>query len=126
MDAGADTTTAMRQTTEEGGGRAVSPLALADYLLSAKKIGERNLTEEELNSLEAIRRLLMRVEAVHAASWLWPSDVPSIVGTGEGVPTASRTSTPLTLMLPILRRRTRRRGMVLAAMLRWVPYFVVV
>lgn len=45
---------------------------------------------------------------------------PSIVRGEEGSQEPNRASIPLALMLPTLRRRNRRRGMLLAAMLRWV------
>lgn len=73
-------------------------------------------TEEYLHRLEAIRRLLLRVEAVHAVSWLWPSDAPFVgraAGNGPEPP-----SPPLRLMLlPILRRRTKGRGGLAATLL---------
>lgn len=45
--------------------------------LREKTLLGENATKEQLNGLEGIRRLLLRVEAVHATSWLWQSDVPS-------------------------------------------------
>lgn len=81
-------------------------------------------TEEQLNRLEVISRMLSRVEEVHAISWLWPSEG---AGIGRAADVASKmlpattTGTPLRMMLPRMRRRARRRrGMPLAAMPRWV------
>eukprot|EP00903_Cladosiphon_okamuranus_P019373 g17813.t1 len=64
------------------GGRAVvnvTPLALVHKFLGVKIVGGKDPTESQLHGLEAIRRLLMRVEAVHAIAWLsGVSDVASI------------------------------------------------
>lgn len=55
-----------------------TPLVFTTNSLRKKKVWGRNATEEELNRLEGVRRLL-RVEDVHAMSWLWHGDVrPSI------------------------------------------------
>lgn len=77
------------------------------------------ITEDELHSLKATRRLLLRLAAVHAASWLWISGAPSFGRPAAEGQTWAQT-TPVTLMLPILRQRTRRPRVLLAAMLRWV------
>ena len=126
VDAGATTSTLARVKRPWGnvipGGDlmlSTTPVGFATDALRVKCIAGKTATEDQLHRLEAIRRLLLRVGAVHAVSWLWPSDVPSIVRTEEGARIAGRTSTALTRMLPTLRRRTRRRGMLLAAILRW-------
>lgn len=125
VDAGADTTSAVRATD---GGTGVAhnyygtPLAYITKCLREKKIREFDATEEQLHRLEAARRLLLREEAVHAVSWLWHSDVPPVIQAVGDTSRATRTtaagSTQLGLMLPILRRR--RRGTLLAPLLRWV------
>lgn len=76
--------------------------------------------EEQLHGLEGLRRLLRRVEAVHAASWLWHSSgVPAIRRASESSRRANITSTSLRKMLPALRRRAkRRRGVLLQALFR--------
>lgn len=43
---------------------------------SARRVGGKDATEEQLNKLEGIRRLLLRAEAVRAVSWLW---VPTLL-----------------------------------------------
>ena len=97
-----------------------TPLDLAICMLREKKIDGNDATEEQLHRLERIRRLLLQVEAVHAVSLLWPVSTPSMIRTAEGTSRTVVASTPLKMMLPILRRRARRRRMLLAALLRWV------
>ena len=95
------------------------PLAFVSYMLHEKKLGEKDATEQQLHKLKGIDRLLLRVEAVHAVSWLWSVGIPSTIGTtGEGQIVS--TSTPLMTTLTILRRRTRRSRVLLAALFRWV------
>ena len=123
VDAGADTATAVRLSDDEG--TMIfndTPLALAELYLGVKNMGEEDATESQLHCLEAMRRLLMRVEAVHAVSWLWARDVPRVTQAfREGMTSATQaTSTPLTLMSPMLRRRAGRPRVLLAAMSRWV------
>lgn len=121
VDAGADTSSAVRVTRSPGGEVIFDDTPLA---LTIRNLREMNLirgpaTEGRLHQLEAIRRLLLQVEAVHAVSWLWPSDIPSVVrAASEGRVKTHPTPTPLTAMLPILRRRAPRRGMFLAAAFR--------
>lgn len=108
VDAGADTTSAVRLTGWNG-----TPLAFAAVFLRVKKRGGENATEDQLQQLEAVRRLLLQVEAIHAVSWLWPSALP-LIG-AENARRTPGTFTPLRAMLPILRRRARRSGVLLAA-----------
>lgn len=123
MDAGADTTTAVRVMAADGSGRVVfhgTPLAFTCSLLAGKVLKQKDATESQLHSLEATRRLLVRVEAAHAVSSLWASDPPSTTHSAtEGSDGATR-PTPLISMLPILRRRARSPGVLVAALLRWV------
>ena len=123
VDAGADTTTGV-QLTETASSRVFfkgTPLAFANFQLrSLAKRRKTGVTESQLHNLKAIRRLLMRVEAVHAVSWLWVSDLPSITHDltgGTGKPRA--TPTPLAFTLPTLRRGTASPRVVFAAMSRW-------
>lgn len=74
-----------------------------------KKVREKDATEEQLNSLEGVRRLLLRVEAVHAVFWAWPGSTSSIVHGTEDIYFATITPTQLTLTLPTLRRRAKIR-----------------
>lgn len=99
-----------------------TPLGFANKMLREKKVFAEEATEAQLHNLEATRRLLLRVEAVHAVSWLWPSDARSVNNPAvEGIAGTKTKSAPLTTMLPILRRRTRRRGVLRGALLsRWV------
>ena len=91
-------------------------LTLAHHMLREKKVDGKAATEDQLNRLEGIRRLLLQVEAVHAVSWIWP-----IVDTDtEGTSRKVTASTPLRRMLPIFRRRAERPRVLLAALFRWV------
>lgn len=119
-DAGADTASAIQFTTPEGmpffrG----PPLGLLKVYIDQKK--EDGASEEALNALKAVHRLLLRVEAVRAVSWLWhtSADASAMSHAAEdkgGTKTASMT--PLIRMLPLLRRRADKRGVVLAPLFR--------
>lgn len=118
IDAGADTTSAA--PFESTGNLVVyndTPLEYASRILHEEAIGGKPTTEEQLNALEGMRRLLLRVDAVHAVSWSWPSEVSCIChATAE-----DSNGTPNTRsMLPtsILGQRARRRGAILATMFR--------
>lgn len=98
-----------------------TPLTFTTRLLREKKIVRgKDFTQDQLRALEAIRRLLLRVKAVHAVSWLWARDVPCVARVAsEGANKGRTTPNPLTSMLPILRRRARRRpGTILASLFR--------
>ncbi len=116
VDAGADTRSAIRVTNTVS----KTPLALVSLMLREKKILGKDATEEQLLKLKGTRRLLLRVEAIHAVSFLWPVDVPSIVAAEEGAIQPVASPTPLRTMLPILRRRARKPRMLLAALFRCV------
>ena len=118
VDAGADTTSVVRFTDTDG--EVVfddTPLALTVLYLRSRRMGQEKITEEGLYQLEAIHRLLMQEEAVHAVSWLWPSDIPCDT-IAESTGRTKATSSPFTSMLPILRQRARRRGVLVAALFR--------
>ena len=124
VDAGADTTSAVRfRNTADEEELRVTPLAVTAYLLREKIFAGKSATEEQLHKLQRIRRLLLRVAAVRAASFLWPAGVPSTVAAAEGTTnrTTTATPTPLRTLLSLLRRRARRPGVLLAALWRWVP-----
>eukprot|EP00752_Nemacystus_decipiens_P005121 g4646.t1 len=118
-DAGADTASCVLLTDIRG---MVffhdTPLAFTNRFLARKNPGgEPTGTEDELRSLEASRRVLLRLEAVHATSWLWKSCSPSAAhAAGEG--TTGSPVAQVASMLSILRQRTRRSRLLLAAMLR--------
>lgn len=120
VDAGADVTSAVRLT---GAGNGVvfddTPLAFAEFFLRVKKRAGEDATEEQLQQLEAVRRLLLQVEAIHAISWLWPS-ASCFVSADEDSRKRTEGSTPLRETLPILRRRAGRSGVLWAALFRWV------
>ena len=122
VDAGADTSTAVRFKLSDGRISFNTPLALVDQYIGDENMGgEASSTESQLHSLEGSRRLLMRVEAVHAVSWLWASNVPSIThaaAAAEGAGRATeRASTPqISLVLSILRRRVGRARVLWAAL----------
>eukprot|EP00903_Cladosiphon_okamuranus_P015520 g14329.t1 len=122
-DAVADTTSPVRLTNGPGGELAWSdtPTGYINNARKHKRIGGKKATEQQLNVLEAIRRLLLRGEAVHAVSWLWPDGAASMPEDDAAAEETSRTttpSTPLTLTMPTLRRRAARRRALLAALYR--------
>lgn len=121
VDAGANTTLPLQMQNEAGGvDQYRSPLAYTDERLRVKKSRGKYLTEGQLRSLGAVRRLLLRVEAVRAVSWVWHSNVAAIaqaIGDRSKTTSTNEARSPqLTFMLPILRRR--RRGVLLAPLLR--------
>ena len=122
VDAGADTTSAIEFLTAEGEVEFNdTPLAIVSLMLDEKKVHGKDATEEELHRLEGIRRLLLRVGAIHAVSFLWPVVIPSIVGAAaEDTSKTVASSSPLRMMLPILRRRARRPRVLLTALFRLV------
>ena len=115
IEAGADTTLILISGRPDAKMFCGTALALAVKYRDERMIEGEPVTNEQLDSLEAIRRLLLRVEAVHATSWLWPSDVPVAVEAVEGTITPSTTLTPLRRMLPSSRRRATRRVVL------WAP-----
>lgn len=119
VDAGADTRSAVAITNGISGMVVFNetPLALTRSILGQKTIAGRDATEEQLNGLEGIRRLLLRVQAVHAVSWLWLSQAPPpAVGGGKNATTLA----PLAVLSPIVERRVARRGALLTALFRSV------
>lgn len=123
VDAGVDTTSILRVSGEQEGDPMfdTTPLALANRSLREKRVDdEEDTMENQLHKLEAIRRLLLQVEAVHAVSWLWPrDDVPSVSHAVGSVSRTKLTSAPLASMVPIMKRRTRRHNVLLTALNRW-------
>ena len=123
VDAGADTASAVAITSGGVFGPVLfekTPMTVATGMLRDKKIGEEDATAEQLHKLERIRRLLLQVEAAHAVSFLWPSDTPFVVPTAEGTRKTKTASTPLRMMLPLLRRGAGARRVLLATLFRWV------
>ncbi|CAM9622563.1 unnamed protein product [Ectocarpus fasciculatus] len=125
VEAGADTTTELRRTNSGGVVLfSCTPLELTVHILQEKKVDGSYLSEQRLWRLERIRRLLLQVEAVHAESWLWPSGGSDTDGrrpnnAAEVATTTNAAAAPkLGSVLPILRRRARRPGVVWAALCR--------
>lgn len=121
LDAGAETASTLRVTDPMGKPfYSGTPLSWATRCLHEKVLDGEEATKEQLRSLEAIRRLLLRVEAVHTVSWRWRNEAPTVArpaGRACGDPAVSGT---LAATLPLMKRRARRRGVLLAAMSRWV------
>lgn len=126
VDAGTDTVSAVPITRTRGG---YGPVTMDPTLLdfTSRRIRQKTAgtdkctyaTEEQLHKMEAIRRLLLRVEAVRAVSWLWFTDAPPVGRVEEVAREGSLTSAPLGRMMPALRRRSARRGMLLAPLFRY-------
>ncbi len=114
VDAGADTTSVFPLKGESGEmDFNDTPLALATWYLRERKVGLHDATEDQLNKLEAVRRLLLRVEAAHAASWQWPS----LVFANKS---AKKTKKERTTMFPITTPSSQTPRVVLAALFRLV------
>lgn len=123
VDAGAPPTAPLKMTPRDGGREETyntTPLHLATDFVLEKKVAETTLSEEQLHALQAVRRLLLQEEAVHAVSWLWPRDVP--MQNAGGARKTTSTAKPLMLMVPIVRRWAGKpaRRVVLRALFRWV------
>ena len=118
IDAGADAASAVRATNTEGKAVFDTPLTLTTVYLREKKIQGKDATEKQLHRLDGVRRLLLRVQAVYAVSWAWPDDSRVSAGAAAGERRMTTTSAPLSAMMPILRRRVARGGVLRAAMFR--------
>eukprot|EP00752_Nemacystus_decipiens_P011622 g10317.t1 len=123
IDAGADPSSVVHVNITTGNKvRFIgTPLAFTISCLREKKVMGVDVTDEQMDRLEAVRRLLLRVEALHVVSWLWARD-PFLIGNATG--DASRSTrkpsargTKLAWMLPMLRRR--RRGVLLGPLFRY-------
>lgn len=125
-DAGTDTSSAVRLVDSTDTGKVWfndAPLALASRFRRVRHSTPGDgldFTEQHVRVPPTIYRLLMRVVAVHPASWLWRSDVPAIANPAEGATRATAGSISLRMMLPILRWRARKPRVLLAALFRWV------
>ncbi len=104
VDAGVDSASAIGGVDETMGlDSTTTPLGLAEFSLRLleKGNGGDEVSEEKLHTLQAMRRLLMQVEAAHASSWLWHSSSSPSIGSAN----AAGTSASLQRMVPILGRR---------------------
>lgn len=78
LDAGADERAACRNTNvPKFKGLRVTPLGFAVDCIRQMSYRGRFATEEQMERMQAVRRLLVRVDAVRAVSWLWCSGVTS-------------------------------------------------
>ncbi len=118
VDAGADTTSAVRFPTSAGFDE--TPLAfITRWPRTEKTRGGIDSTEQRLHRLEGIRRVLLRVEAAHALSWLWHNDDLSTANAAaEDTSNARMTPTALGMVMPSWRRQARGHGVLQAALLR--------
>ncbi|CAB1116580.1 unnamed protein product [Ectocarpus sp. CCAP 1310/34] len=116
VDAGADTTSIVRFTIQPGTLPVVcTPMSVDTNALHQKAAYGTAIPDELQHRLGLIRRLLLRVEAVHATSWLWQNGIPRVGLAARGSPNpktkaTSTTGPQLRPMLPILRRRANGRG----------------
>lgn len=126
VDSGADTKSAVHHSYGDGlVGFSDTSLCRTIRILRDVEAEGKDDNEEQLSRLEAVRRLLLRVEAVHATSWLWPSSAASIAQGAADVRAGAETeSTRLTSTLQLLRHRARRRGVLLRALSRWAVIFI--
>ncbi|CAN0286239.1 unnamed protein product, partial [Scytosiphon promiscuus] len=74
LDAGADSTAFVPTLLPSGNASNFTPLEMAtEVLLRGETVGV-SMTKEQLRVLARTRSVLMREEAIHAVSWLWPAD----------------------------------------------------
>lgn len=108
LDAGADETAACDNTNVfKFGGSQVTPLGFAEDSIRQRSYRGKFATEEQVERMQAVRRLLVRVDAVRALSWLWCRGISSTVaGSAERVEGETDRSTTA-LNVPIV-RGTRR------------------
>lgn len=101
----------------------VTPLFLTRRVLEMDSFKGDRAAKDKRHRLEGLRRLLSRVDAISAVSWLWPTDSRRIAGAAQAG--RATNSTRRTIMLPTLRESTRGiscpRRMVTARLLRWAP-----
>jgi len=119
MDAGADTTSSFRLVDEKTGEEFFdgTPLAFTDKCIREVTDRDEAWREGRLSRLKAVRRLLLRTEAVHSASWLWQNDPRPIANAREDTGTP-----PPRMALRILRQKndSHHRRALLSRLCRWV------
>lgn len=124
LDAGADTASTVRIVNKEGVTVFTgTPLAYTTLLLRDREAQVLDSMDGRLCNLEAVRRMLLQLEAIRAVSWCWPSDASSCIeqAVHDGTPRAKPTPTadpPLGLTLPRIRRRARARRVLVTAVSR--------
>ncbi|CBN76136.1 EsV-1-199 [Ectocarpus siliculosus] len=119
VDAGADATLAVRVPDGFGRSTKYTPLDCATRCLAEKVVDEDFATAQQLRNLRASRRLLLQVEVVHATSWLWGGHAGCPAAPGKKrAQTESTNGKPLKSRLPIMWRRSARRGAALPGVFR--------
>ncbi|CAB1109689.1 unnamed protein product [Ectocarpus sp. CCAP 1310/34] len=95
----------------------------ADTTSTVQLRAERSRTRVNMTPLEyvneATRRVLLQAVAVHAVSWMWPSDDPVLARPANSPRTTKHSPTPLSTMLTVLRRRARTRASLWDTLFRW-------
>ena len=120
IEAGADATSDVCTRTD-GDDRSTLLDFVNHCLLREEAVCGSPASEETLRGLEAVRRLLLRMEAVHAVSFAWPTDDEPGVGRATictGKTRGPRPCRPLSWMVPAVRRRAAARRVVLANLFR--------
>lgn len=112
VDAGANTSSAVRVRFDII--RTFVTLTPQEYMSEMSAT-----TDEHLHRLDAIRRLLVQAGAIHAVSWLWPGDAPFLARPTNSTNATKKLPSPLAAMLPVLRRRARRRCLLSETLFRW-------
>ena len=118
LDAGADETTGSRMRR----GGLLTPLDYIAQNLAGKTLKGKPATEDQLHRLEATRRLLLGVDAIRAASWLWPRRSPLIANVSWKVQRKVAVEAPSRLRVRIVRCGPGVRATaILASLFRQVP-----
>lgn len=123
LDAGADERVPSQVDYVSGVSREETPLEITICFLGAKSVQDEPATEKQLHQLEEIRRLLLRVEATRAASWLWSRDIVPSINQAAAQPGSHAGTTPIKSntrkqIVPIVRRGEGTRLAILATLLR--------
>lgn len=94
LDAGAEETTTCQNTSPLAfGGSRVSPLGFAIDNIRMRHHRCRYATDEQVERMKAVRRVLLRVDAVRALSWLWCSGASCNVRSADEVGSDAERST---------------------------------
>ncbi|CAB1119402.1 unnamed protein product [Ectocarpus sp. CCAP 1310/34] len=123
VDAGPDATLAVRVPDGFGRSTKYTPLDCATRCLAERVVDEDYATAQQLRNLRASRRLLLQVEALHATSWLWGGHAgcPAALGK-KRAQTELTNGKPLKSRLPIMWRRSARRGATLPGVFSWCRF----
>lgn len=124
LDVGADDAKTCRLVNGHGGFNLGTPLEYTAALLTNKELQGEPATEDQLHRLAAIRRLLLRVDGVRAASSLWsrkPPFIAHVVGEAKG---KGRMNTSYPLGVLIVRRRPGVRAVLLTSIYLQVNKFL--